>query len=60
VSRLNPSRPFRLGTKKKRKTRKSAKKTKTKTKRGRVRKIVRAMLARALVPTPECRSRAAR
>jgi hypothetical protein len=57
VNRLNPSRPFPQGTKKKRRKRK---RTKTRTKRGRVRKIVRAMLARALVPTPECRSRAAR
>jgi hypothetical protein len=57
VSRLSPSRPFPQGTKKKRRKRK---RTKTRTKRGRVRKIVRAMLARALVPTRECRSRAAR
>jgi hypothetical protein len=42
------------------KKRRKRKRTKTRTKRGRVRKIVRAMLARALVPTPECRSRAAR
>jgi hypothetical protein len=54
VSRLNPSRPFPQGTRKKKRRRK---------KRGKLRgakKRMKAMLARVLVPRRECSSRAAR
>jgi hypothetical protein len=55
VSRLNPSRPFPLGTKKRKKRKKRKRRV-----RGRARKMVKAMLARALVLTRECSVRVAR